>query len=219
MRKHLLCLACLMMVLVCASPCQAASPIKWQLEWMETGELREEVRIPVEITEAPSDKSWNRNQEGSEWVFHRNIQGWSNYQSHNDGLPLKINENKNILYGLTVIQTDPQSPQDWFEKIAGSNELQLTIEVPGLILTSTADRRDDLFSSWFFTRGADLGSEGVILKVVRIDGLVMGIGIVTIGLILAVVIFYRRVKKAEQIIAETYAIPPKNSNPTQDELE
>lgn len=217
MRKYWLSLACLMMVLGWTSPCMAVSPIKWQLEWMEAGELREEVRIPVNITETPVDKAWNRIQDDDEWVYQRTVQGWSNYQSHPDGLPLIIRENKNILYSLTEIQTDPHPPINWFQEIAGPNELQLIIEVPGLILTSTADQRNDLFSSWTLSRGTDLSRGGVILKVIRIDGLVMGIGIVTIGLILAVFTFYRRVRKAEQIIAETYAIPPRDHRPERED--
>lgn len=201
-----------MLVLAWVLPCQAAGSVKWQLNWMENGDLREEVRIPTEIIEAPTDKAWSHTQEGDDWVFQRDIKGWANYQSHKDGLPFLINENKNILYSLTEIKTDPQSNQDWFEKIAGTNELELTIEVPGLILSSTADQRNDLISSWTFPRGTDLGSEGVILKVVRIDGLVMGIGMVAIGLFLAVFIFYRRVKSAEAIIAENYAIPPRDQS-------
>lgn len=209
LRKQILCLACLIMVLVWAVPCQASTPVKWQLEWMETGELREEVKIPVEVTDAPTDTAWERTQEGNELIYQRDIQGWSSYQSHKDGLPFSITENKNILYSLTEIRTDPQSAPDWFEQVAGPRELHLTIEVPGLTLTSTAQQRTDLLSNWSFVRGADLGSEGVLLKVLRIDGLIMGIVIVVIGVVLAVFIFFRRVKRAEQIIAETYAIPPK----------
>lgn len=201
-----------MLVLAWVLPCQAAGSIKWQLNWMETGDLREEVRVPVQITEAPTDKTWSHAQEGNEWIFQRDIKGWSSYQSHKDGLPFLITENKNILYSLTEIKADLESDQDWFEKIAGTNELKLTIEVPGLILTSTADQRNDLISSWIFPRGTDLAGEGVLLKVVRIDGLMMGIGIVAIGLFLAVFIFYRRVKSAEAIIAENYAIPPKDQS-------
>ena len=213
MRKHLLYLTCLILALFWVMPCQAASPVKWQLQWMETGALREEVRIPIEVADAPTDMAWQRTQAGNEWIYQREIEGWSEYQSHNDGLPILVSENKNILYSLTEITGEVQSAPEWFERVAGPRELQLTIEVPGLILTSTADQRNDLLSSWSFARGSDVGSEGVLLKVVRVDGLVMGIGIVAAGFILAVVIFYRRLRRAEQIIAETYAIPPKDSNP------
>ena len=197
MRKHLLYFTCLILVLFWVMPCQAASPVKWQLQWMETGELVEEVRIPIEITDAPTDQAWQRTQVGNEWIYQRDINGWSDYQSYNDGLPILVSENKNILYSLTEITSDTQSSPGWFEQVAGSRELQLIIEVPGLILTSTADQRNDLLSSWSFARGSDLAGEGILLKVVRVDGLVMGIGIVAIGMILAVVIFYRRLRRAE----------------------
>ncbi|NLN88356.1 MAG: hypothetical protein GX133_12330 [Syntrophomonadaceae bacterium] len=216
MKKRLLCLACLMTLMIWALPCQAASPVEWQLEWMETGELRETARIPGYVTEVPAGKEWSRVQENDDVVYYRNVQGWSEYQSYDDGLPLIINENKNILYSLTTIETDPQFRGDWFQQIAGANELQLTIEVPGFIVTSTADQRNDLLSSWFFAQGTDLGSEGLILKVVRVDGLVLGMGIVTIGIILAVLIFYRRLKRAQQIIAETFAMPPKDDSQTEE---
>ncbi len=217
MRKHLLYFTCLILVLFWVMPCQAASPVKWQLQWMETGELVEEVRIPIEITDAPTDQAWQRTQVGNEWIYQRDINGWSDYQSYNDGLPILVSENKNILYSLTEITSDTQSSPGGFEQVAGSRELQLIIEVPGLILTSTADQRNDLLSSWSFARGSDLAGEGILLKVVRVDGLVMGIGIVAIGMILAVVIFYRRLRRAEQIIAETYAIPPKDSHPNHED--
>jgi len=116
LRKHLLYFTCLILVLFWVMPCQAASPVKWQLQWMETGELVEEVRIPIEITDAPTDQAWQRTQVGNEWIYQRDINGWSDYQSYNDGLPILVSENKNILYSLTEITSDTQSSPGWFEQ-------------------------------------------------------------------------------------------------------
>lgn len=217
MRKYILCLTCLMMVFVWALPCQAASQVKWQIEWLEDGQLLEEVRIPADITQMPTDQAWERSQGDNEQVFRRDIPSWMSYQSHKDRLPFIIEEKKNILYSYTLIKADPQANKGWFQQLSHNNDLELTMQVPGLVLASTADRRDDLRATWNFSPGAALLNEAIMLKIVRIDGLVLGIGIVVIGLVIGGIIFYRRLKKAEQIIAEYYAIPPKNTDPNKNE--
>lgn len=199
------------MVLFWALPCQAASQVKWQIKWMEDGQLMEEVRVPAESKLTPTDQVWEHSQEDSEQVFRRDIPNWISYQNHKDRLPFIIEEKKNILYSYTVIKVDPQSSKDWFQQISESNDLELTMQVPGLVLASSADKRDDLKATWTFSPGAEILNDGLILKIVRIDGLVLGIGIVALGLIIGGIIFFRRLKKAEQIIADYYAIPPKDN--------
>ncbi len=217
MRKHILCLTCLMMVLFLALPCQAASQVQWQIKWMEDGQLMEEVRVPAQFKPTPTDQVWESSLEDGQQVFRRDIPNWVSYQSHKDRLPFIIEEKKNILYSFTEIKTDPGSSKDWFQQISENNDLELTMQVPGLVLASSADKRDDLRASWTFSPGAEILNDEIMLKIVRIDGLVLGIGIVALGLIIGGIIFFRRLKKAEQIIADYYAIPPKNNDPDKSE--
>jgi hypothetical protein len=218
MNKHVLRILCLALGLLFAGPgYAAANEIIWQLNWLEDGRLYEQVQVPADINNVPAGTDWKLTQEGNLVTYSREITDWNAYQSQKEGLPLKI-EQKNYYYcQKTSILTNEQYASVWFSQLSRANGLQLILQVPGLIFAGSADEQAAPTAIWHFTQGTDLLAKGLLMNVVQIDGLLMGITVVGLGLILGGGIFFRRLRKVDEIIAEEYGLPRHTNNPPKED--
>jgi hypothetical protein len=81
------------------------------------------------------------------------------------------------------------------------------------VFGSSADEQDPPTAVWHFNQGNDLYGKNLLMNVVHIDGLLMGVTIVGLGLIIGGTLFFRRLRKVDEIIAEEYGLPKHKNNP------
>lgn len=194
----------------------AASEIKWQLIWSEDGHLYEIVQVPGNLEDIPAMANWNLVRDGELSKYSREISDWQTYQTQKDKLPLKVEQKNYFYYQKTSLMSDKEYGSDWFDQLNRENSLELTIKVPGLIFASNADEQSSPTAVWHFSQGTDLYDKDQLMNVIHIDGLLLGITIVGLGLVIGGSIFLRRLTKVDQIIAEEYGLP-KQTNKRIDE--
>lgn len=214
MNKYILRSLCLTLGLLLACPVYAvAGEIKWQLTWSEDGNLLEKVQVPTGLNGSPSAENWKLVQEGDLLTYSREISDWQTYQTQKDGLPLKVKQANYFYYQKASIQTDQQGVSTWFNQLSEGNSLELTLQVPGLIFASSADENNPPSAVWNLAQATDLYGKGQLMNIVNIDGLLSGITLVGVGLIIGGGIFFRRLRKVDEIIAEEYGFPKHPNNP------
>jgi hypothetical protein len=200
----------LALVLLLGSPGHVfASEVQWQIDWLDNGTLQEEVRISG-ANIIPADPTWKQSQEGSKLVLQREIPNWSTYQDIQDGLPLQVKEKNYIFFRQTYIGLSSKHTEGLFGQIGDADRFELSIKVPGFIVATSADQREESLAQWSFPNSSALLTETKLLQVITMDGFLLGIGIFFLGLAIIGIMFFRRLKKAERIIDEEYGVPKAN---------
>lgn len=210
-RKLPLAILAALVLLMTIPQLAVAGDINWRINMQENGRLHEEVRI--EGTEiAPADASWQLSREGEINIWSRDVQDWSAYQTLPEGLPLQVQQRNFLIGQQTVISIDPGGAVRLGNQITAADPLRLTISAPGFIFASTAQRPEGYQqASWDFPDSAALLQADGLARIIAVDGLLLGIGIILLGLLWIGIRFRRHLKKAKQIIAEEYALPPQKS--------
>jgi len=183
----------------------SASDIQWQIRWMDNGTLQEQVRV-LEPDIIPEDSSWQRSKEGDQFVLRREVKNWSSYQELQYRLPLQVKQKNYIVFKQVEVGIDNGQSKELFQQLKGSKSLDLTLYVPGIIIGNSADNADESNATWAFSDSAELLQETSLLKVITVDGLILGIEILVAGLLIILIKFFRRLKKVDQIIEEEYSL-------------
>lgn len=183
----------------------SASDIQWQIRWMDNGTLQEQVRV-LEPDIIPEDSSWQRSKEGDQFVLRREVKNWSSYQELQHRLPLQVKQKNYIVFKQVEVGIDNGQSKELFQQLKGSKSLDLTLNVPGIIIGNSADNADESNATWAFSDSAELLQETSLLKVITVDGLILGIEILVAGLLIILIKFFRRLKKVDQIIEEEYSL-------------
>jgi hypothetical protein len=102
--------------------------------------------------------------------------------------------------------TDTQTSAGLFQQISDTDNLSLKITVPGFITGGSGERIDESTARWLNITQADLLQPKEMMTVFTVDGLLLGIVILFLGMIFVVIKFLRQLKKADQIIAEEYSL-------------
>jgi hypothetical protein len=184
-----------------------ASEVDWQIIWQENGKLREEVKIPGRDI-VPNDQDWNIQREGDYLVLSREVGNWASYQSSQDKIPLKVVEHNYIIFKQTEIDISTNAEGGLFSQLNGLDGFRLTMEVPGFIFGKYGERLNAFASTWLFTNNTELLAENRLLKFTTIDGFLSAIVIFTLGLLIIMYKFFKRLKNAERIIEEEYGTDP-----------
>jgi len=180
-----------------------ASDASWQLHWRDDGSLQEEVRISDHDI-VPEDTNWQRNREGDQYIFQREVKNWSIYQELKDRLPVEVQQNNYIIFKQAEIKTSGLQVGGLFGELSPTDNLHLTLIVPGIITGSSANLVEESRASWVFIGGEQLVQQTGLIKFVTVDGLLLGIGILFLGLLGVVVHFVIRLKRVNRIIEEEY---------------
>jgi hypothetical protein len=132
------------------------------------------------------------------------VKNWSIYQESKDRLPIKIVQKNYIVFKQNHIDIS-EDAGGLFAQLNGLTGFHLTMVIPGFILGSYGDRISESSSNWFFSSSAELLKENRLLKFITVDGLLLGIGIFSLGLLIIVSQFIRRMKRVERIIEQEYS--------------
>ncbi len=205
MRKSFCLIVMCLLVMAFLPKGALASGTEWQIICKENGSLQEVVRISGRDI-FPGDTNWQQSQEGHQQIFYREVQNWETYQELKDKLPITVRQKNYIVYKKTELKISNQPVGGLFEQLDGLPGFNLHIEVPGFIMGSSADRTDVSLATWVMSDSAELLKETMIIKIINIDGLLLGIGIFIMGLLIIVKKFMNQIKKVEEIIEEEYSL-------------
>ncbi|CFX37443.1 Uncharacterized [Syntrophomonas zehnderi OL-4] len=206
MRKHLPEVILGLLFLLIFTPVARAAEAEWQIKWNEDGSLREIITVtgpPIEY----HDSAWQETQDDKKQVFSRTVTDWQAYNQMPDKLPIKVNQNNYLFCTVSKIKPDATLAQEsLYKNLSGVQSLQVRIEVPGSIRASSADQIIDHTAVWRIKNpGTPLGS-AFTLKTVTFDGWLLGISILSLGVIIMFIFFAVRMRKVNQIIADTYSL-------------
>jgi hypothetical protein len=199
--------ACLTLIVLLGWPRMVcAAEVMWQIHWLADGTLQEEVQVQgLEITNP--DSSWNVSQEGDLYILRREAKGWASYLSLPDRLPLQVTARNYLIGQQTEINIGSPSSGTLWEQLKAPAGFHLSLSVPGFIRSSSAQRVEESQASWDFTDAAAFMQAGRLAQVITIDGFLLGIVIVLLGMLWIGFKFMKQMKKAKKIIAEEYALP------------
>lgn len=217
MRKHLPEIILGLLFLVFLTPVARAGEAEWQIRWQEDGSLQETVSVSGQLVEN-ADSTWQKTSPGDRQVFSRTIKNWQEYNNLKDKLPVKANQSNYIVCTITEIKPDPQAAEGTlYADLSGKQPMNLQIEVPGMIRDSSADQTVQNSAIWQIEKPGTAFSPAFTLKAITLDGWMLGISILTLGVIIMFIFFVGRMRRVDRIIAETYSLD--NINIEDDENE
>ena len=181
-----------------------AGDIDWQIHWQDNGILQEEIQISGRDI-IPADSNWQVSQEGDRYILRREVENWLSYAAMQDRMPLLVQSSNYLLYKKTDIKTGSGASPGLFQQLDNSDKVNLKVSVPGFIIGGSGERINESSARWIFNHD-ELLQNKKIMTVITIDGLLLGIIILFLGLIYVVMKFRKHLKKAEQIIEEEYSL-------------
>jgi len=173
---------------------------QWQMEWLDDGSIREQVTIPDPDFSA-YDSSWSSAQSSGNTVLTREVKNWQAYEQLAQRLPVKVKHTNYIILSVTQINPDLTKSAFLFESFDNSI---IRIKVPGIISETSGTAVDD-YTVQFGSSREFVGRQGV-MKVVVLDGFMLGIVIVSVGLIVVLLLFGMRMRKIDRLIADEYSL-------------
>lgn len=189
----------------------AAADIEWQLHWLDNNKVQEEIQTSAQnfIT---TDTNWNVSQEGDKHILRREVDNWQSYEAMTDKLPLQVQQKNYLLYKKTEIKPNSEAATGLFQQLSNEDNLILTITVPGFIMGGSGEKIGESSAQWIFPNHADLLQRQEIMTVITMDGLLLGVVVVLLGMLFVAIRFFIGLRKVERIIASEYALTKINED-------
>lgn len=188
--------------------CQAAqaSQADWEINWQEDGTLLETVTVtglPIQN----SDPAWQKSISGDKISFTRTVKTWDEYNRLQDKLPLKAEESSYIFFKISrLTAANHPAAGTLYANLNGIDGMKLRINVPGMIIGSSAEPSDKKIVSWTISNPGQPFDNDFLLKSVSLDGFMLGITILTLGVISLFLFFLGRMRSVNRLIDETYSL-------------
>lgn len=206
MRKHLPEVILGLLFLLILTPVARAGEAEWQINWDENGGLQEIVTVtgqPIEY----HDSAWQETKKDKMQVFSRTVKDWQAYNHLADKLPVNVNQQNYIFCTVTRIKPEASFAQEsLYNNLSGVEILQIKIEVPGSIRAASAQQIVDHTAIWHIKNPGQPFSPNFALKTITFDGWMLGISILSLGVIIMFILFAIRMRKVNKIITETYSL-------------
>lgn len=197
-------LVVLALPLIC-SRAAAAADIEWQLHWLDNNKVQEEIQTSAQnlIT---TDTNWSVSQEGDKHILRREVDNWQSYEAMTDKLPLQVQQKNYYLYKKTEIKPNSETATGLFQQISNEDNLILTITVPGFIMGGSGARIGESGAQWILPNHAQLPQSQAMMTVITMDGLLLGVVIVLLGMLFVAIRFFVRLRRVERIIESEYSV-------------
>lgn len=205
MRKYIPAVLLVLFLCLCFNPAALATT-NWQIDWEENGALLEKVAISGEepINEG---SDWQVSRSDNEIVFSRNVANWKAYNNLTDKLPLQATVKDLLCCKIITLTALPEAQKDTLYSGLDQNQtMRLEMNVPGIILDSSAAAKNKNIVYWEIENPGHSFGQDFIFRVIMVDGLGLGISILSLGVIFLAIFFVRRMHKVSQIIEETYSL-------------
>lgn len=195
----------LLLLLFCSQPA-LASQAEWQINWQESGVLQETVTV-TDLTIQNSEPGWQKSTSGNQTSFTRTVDSWAEYNQLQDKLPLTAADKNYIILNATHLTAlDQAAAGTLYAALSGVDSMKLTINVPGMILDSSVEPADKQRVEWAVNNPGQPFANSFSLNVLNLDGFMLGIAILTLGVIGLFFFFIGRMRKVNRLIDETYSL-------------
>lgn len=205
MRKHIPIVILSFFLLLLSSQVALGSQAEWQINWQEDGTLLEKVTVmgmPMENTEP----GWQKSSNGDQISFTRTIKNWDEYNRLQDKLPLQVEETNYVFCKTSRLTASNQSPAGTlYAGLSGIDRMNLKISVPGMIISSSAEPSHKTVI-WTIGNPGQRFNKDFSLKGISVDGFMLGITILILGIIGLFIFFIGRMRSVNRLIDETYSL-------------
>jgi len=179
---------------------QAEPQATWHIEWNRDNSLNETVIIQGHNV-VIEDSEWNISRSGQKLTLTRSSKDWHEYSKFNDRVPFRVKEKNFLLVKFSNLTVDKAINSSLYEQFKNLEGARLSIDVPGIIQETSAPLRDESSVNWTLD-----DNQVVSLAIIAFDGVITGIVFFILGFILVFLVYLRRVKKVDQLIAEKYSL-------------
>lgn len=208
MRKHLpLCLVWCLFFLVCltAPPVALAADVDWHIQWKDDGTLEEKVSTPDEGL-IRNTSGWEVKKQGANYLYQRIVPNWESYEEQSDRLPIHIHEQNYILLKTVQIEVDPWQAEKFLENFKDLNGLDISLSTSGIIQETSGKRTNETTVHWLYPQRSDLLHGDSLIKIIQLDGFMLGLSILALGVIGICIFFAGRLRKVDRMIDEIYSL-------------
>ncbi len=207
MRKHLPAILLSLCILVLSTGVAMGSEAEWQIKWQEDGSLQEKVVLSAAQPIQNLDASWQSSSSGGQQIYSRTVKDWAEYMHLKDRLPIELQEKSFIVCKATDIKASSQVLEgSLYSSLKDTQAMELKIDVPGIIQANSADELVDHTAIWQIQKPGTVFNEDFALKAIVFDGWMLGISILSLGIIVMFLFFISRMRRVDRIIAETYSL-------------
>ncbi|MEA4926145.1 MAG: hypothetical protein VB084_12650 [Syntrophomonadaceae bacterium] len=208
-------LSFLLLQIMLPLPTAAADTVEWQLRWQDNGVLQEEIHISGP-NPTLADNNWNVSQEGDRFTLRREVEDWASYEKMRDKLPLQVQIKDYFVFKKVEIKSASETSSGLFQTIDDADQINLGITVPGFIISGSGQKIDESSARWMVNH-SELSHDQRLMIVITVNGLLLGIVILMVGLLFVAGIFIRYLRKANRIIEEEYSLTKIKKDPLERE--
>jgi len=208
MRKHFpLCLACFLLIFIClTSPPEAlAADVEWHIQWKDDGTLEEQVTA-TDDGSIRNTKGWKVEKQGANYLYQRIVPNWESYEEQADRLPIRINEQNYVLLKRVQIDVDPQQAEAFLKKFKDLHHLDISLSTSGIIRETSGNRTNETTVNWSYSQPSDLLKGESLIKIIQLDGFLLGFSILALGVVGIAIFFVGRLRRVDRIIDEIYSL-------------
>ena len=183
-----------------------SSQAEWQINWQEDGTLLEKVTV-MGMPMQNADPGWQKNRFGDQIIFTRSIKNWNEYNLLQDKLPLQVEERNYVFCTTSKLTPANQiTGETLYAELSDIDSMNLKINVPGMIIDSSIKPSEKKTVIWSITNPGQRLTEDFSLKAITLDGFMLGITILSLGVIGLFIFFLGRMRRVNRIIDETYSL-------------
>jgi hypothetical protein len=183
----------------------AQANTKWEILWNDDDSLMETVATDEQVSFQPN--GWQLSVKEGKASYHREIKDWQEYAQLGDRLPLAVSVKDYLLFKSIAFKAQAFDPQDdTLAGFVGTGPLDISISVPGLIRSGSADEVKDLTAVWHLNNLTDLHSRGNMLLVDTFDGFLLGLLLILLGIVIIGLTYLSRVRRTHKLIEQEYSL-------------
>lgn len=206
MRKDIPIVILSLFLLLFSSQAAFGSQADWQINWQEDGTLQETVSIK-DLSIQFSDPGWQKESSGNQLRFSRTVKSWEEYNGLQDKLPLRAEVRNYVFFNFNTISAANQAASGTlYQALQGVDRLNVKMIVPGKITSSSIKPSDEQTVIMVIDKPNQGLLKDFTLKTINLDGFMLGITILSLGVIGLFFFFIGRMRKVDRLIEETYSL-------------
>jgi hypothetical protein len=180
--------------------------VDWQIDWQENGAVQEKVLGSGQEL-ADTDTQWQKSSSDNQVTFNRSVENWQTYNNLTDKIPVQAKVKDLFCCKIITLTALPEiQPNTLYAALGQNDAMRLQMYVPGIILDSTDTFRENNMVAWDINQPGQIFEQDFFFRAIMIDGLGLGITILSLGVIILAIFFAVRMRKVNRLIDETYSL-------------
>lgn len=186
-----------------ASAWGAGGDVEWQIMLKDNKAVAERLFIKNPWPELENLYRIKIDVSKNELLIERETKDFEAYKLIDTSFPLDVKVKNRILWDNYIIKSDYENNQYIDELLAKSDKIMLSLQIPGIIRDSSADKTEGNTLTWIISSEK---KPDIFASVAVIDGFNLALVILGIGILLALFYFISSILKVNRIIEEEYSI-------------